>query len=125
MKPQYKEWISDNVNKNCLGQCAEVTEKMQKAFPELARVRGHFMCCFWGLRSHWWLVDPDGEIVDPTVAQFPSAGMATPSAYEPWDENAKEPTGKCPNCGALCYDGNYCCSDECDRAYIAYLNEGL
>lgn len=122
MKDQYQEWINSNVDNNCLGQCAEVTEAMQKAFPELTRVRGHFMCLVWGPRAHWWLVDPDGEIVDPTVAQFPTAGLAAPSAYEPWDESEPEPTGMCPNCGGYCYDGYDLCSDECERAYIAYLN---
>lgn len=31
-------------------------------------------------------------------------------------------TGKCPNCGGLCYNGKTLCSDKCEKSYIAYLN---
>ena len=60
----------------------------------------------------WWLVDTDGQIVDPTRAQFPSKGFGT---YVQWDENQKEPTGSCMNCGTYCYDGDACCSTGCFR----------
>ena len=40
MKPKYLIWITENVTNNGYGQCAEVTLAMQKAFPELMRVRG-------------------------------------------------------------------------------------
>jgi len=127
VRRKYREWIEKNVDKNCLGQCSEITKKMEEEFPELIRVRGHFMCVHWGLRSHWWLIDPDGEIIDPTVVQFPTHQQGLmqdpPTAhYEPWDESREEPTGKYPNCGDYCYNGDYCCSEACDRAYCAYLN---
>ncbi len=91
----YAEWITANVEK-AYGQCAEVTEAMAVAFPELTRVRGHYYCTTWGERAHWWLVTPTGEIVDPTAKQFPSGGRG---AYVKWDETRAEPTGMCPNCG--------------------------
>ncbi len=122
MKAQYKKWIDENVRGSVLGRCVGLTQKMVEAFPELTRVRGHFMCRFWGQRTHWWLVDPDGEIVDSTVDQFPSAALAEAAMYVTWDESQPEPTGKCPNCGEYCWDGNDLCSEECERDYVAYVN---
>lgn len=113
---KYRAWIKDNVTET-YGRCAEVTQQMAAAFPELTRVRGHYYCFAWGEREHWWLTTPDGEIIDPTAAQFPSRGRGH---YEPWDESRPEPTGMCPNCGGYCYDGNTCCSDSCGLAYAAY-----
>lgn len=41
---------------------------MVEAFPELKRVRGHYHCPWLSkAQPHWWCVDPDGNIVDPTV----------------------------------------------------------
>lgn len=106
MKPQYREWIEHHAPRTpeeARGKCAEVTADMQKEFPELTRVRGHYYCHIWGERKHWWLIDRDSsEIVDPTVIQFPSKGHGH---YEPWDEGEPEPTGRCPNCGQYCYTG--------------------
>jgi hypothetical protein len=116
MKREYAAWIEANVQ-DPHGRCREVTEQMADAFPELIRVRGHYYCLHWGERQHWWLVMPDGEIVDPTAAQFPSKGDGD---YEQWDESRPEPTGICPNCGEFAYDGKTCCSDACGRAYAAF-----
>ena len=66
-----------------MGRCAEATLAMAAVFPELTRVRGHYLCWVWGEREHWWLVEPNGEIVDPTADQFPSKGGGV---YVPWDE---------------------------------------
>lgn len=118
MDPKYAAWVAANV-KDPLGRCAETTLAMCTAFPELTRVRGHYLCGFWGPREHWWCTAPDGGVVDPTAAQFPSRGLGR---YEPWVEGTPEPTGKCPNCGGECYDNKYCCSAECDSAYAAYCN---
>lgn len=118
VEPKYWEWIKANVEDDGYGQCREVTERMADAFPELTRVRGHYYCFAWGERQHWWLTDPDGRIVDPTAAQFPSKGAGH---YEPWDESQPEPTGICPNCGEYVYDAGTCCSDSCSRAYLAYI----
>lgn len=116
MKEQYKVWIQDNVDEP-YGNCYSFSVKMQEVFPELTLVRGHYYCPVWGERQHWWLTDPDGDVVDPTAAQFPSTGIGH---YEPWDENQPEPTGKCPNCGGLVYDGGTCCSENCHIEYTAY-----
>ena len=72
--------------------------------------------------GHWWCETPDGQIVDPTRAQV---GDWQAMHYAAFDESKphKLPTGKCYNCGYLCYgrsDG--VCSDDCGNAYAAYLN---
>lgn len=121
MLPKYQKWINANVTET-YGACAEVTKSMATAFPELNRVRGHYYCPVWGERTHWWLATQDGQIIDPTASQFPSGGLGH---YEPWDESQKEPTGKCPNCGGLCYDGDVCCCDNCfleSTLHIALTN---
>lgn len=102
MKQEYTDWIRTNVLENPLGDCRKWAEAMRVVFPELALVRGHYYCVVWGQRGHWWLVASDGEVVDPTAAQFPSQGHGV---YDPWEEGAKEPTGKCPNCGGYAYEG--------------------
>lgn len=125
MKKEYFDWINRwNSENNPYGKCASATLEMQKVFPELKRIRGHYHCVIWGTRMHWWLVDEnneliDNEIIDPTCEQFPTKGNGV---YEPWIEGSPEPTGKCPNCGELCYDNKYCCSDSCDKEYAAYCN---
>lgn len=117
----YEAWIAANV-KVSYGKCAKVTLAMQAEFPELTRVRGHYYCTAWGEREHWWLVDSDGGIVDPTKDQFPSKGNGH---YEPWVEGSPEPTGMCPNCGDLVYDGRELCSSRCADAYVAFCTRGL
>jgi hypothetical protein len=114
---KYADWIVDNVQDTGYGQCKEITQKMAADFPELTRVRGHYYCWAWGERAHWWLVDPNGTIIDPTAQQFPSKGKGE---YLPWEEGSPEPTGMCPNCGDPCYDGQTCCSESCAQAYVAY-----
>ena len=118
MKQEYKIWIKQNVTET-YGKCAKITKEMQKVFPELSRIRGHYICPIWGEREHWWLIDKYENIIDPTRGQFPSLGYGT---YKPWNEGDPEPTGKCPNCGGYCYNGDSVCSKECKVEYLAYLN---
>ena len=119
MKPEYQEWVDKNV-KEPYGKCSEMTTKMIEAFPELKRIRGQYDDPIWGLREHWWLEDPDENVVDPTKEQFPSKGAFSVN-YIPWDESQPEPTGKCPNCGEYCYEGRYLCSTKCEQDYAAYV----
>ena len=114
----YAAWIATNVKGDGFGECAELTEQMAAAFPELRRVRGHYHDAFWGPRGHWWLVTPDGKIVDPTKAQFPDQG----GEYVPWNDGDQEPSGKCMECGSYTYNGDYFCSVGCERSTVAYLN---
>lgn len=117
MRDQYKAWIDSNVNDGGYGYCFEATRRMVEDFPELVRVRGHYYCHTWGERGHWWCKTASGEIVDPTAMQFPSKGYGE---YIEWDESQQEPTGMCPNCAGLCYDGGTCCSENCHIEYAAY-----
>lgn len=115
---KYEAWIAENVPEDCKNLCEEVTEVMVGVFPELTRVRGHYIDLLVGRRPHWWCVTLEGEIVDPTASQFAPCGD-----YEPLDESKGEPTGICPNCGdGVCYDGAGVCSDRCHHQYLAYLN---
>ncbi len=109
----YQEWIKENVS-DVDKMCSETTLKMLKVFPELTRVRGHYLCKYEGMCPHWWLTDPDSNIIDPTAAQFLSNGQGS---YLPLDEDQPEPTGKCHNCGVLVYNGEVCCNDLCNKQY--------
>lgn len=118
----YSDWIATNVPKDCHNLCAETTLKMQEAFPELIRVRGEYMCLITNaLYPHWWLVTPDEQraVVDPTQAQFLSGPQGV---YLERDESLPEPTGRCLNCGELCFAGSATCSEDCDIAARAELN---
>ena len=111
----YAEWIAANVTEP-YGKCAEATEAMVEAFPELRRVRGHYHDAFWGERSHWWCVAPDGQIAGRLHAQFPDIG----GAYVEHNPEDAEPSGLCMTCGGYCYGGAYTCSDACERQNAAY-----
>ena len=100
------------------GKCKEITEQMAKKHPELTRVRGHYHCPIWGKRAHWWLKDEQGNIVDPTAAQFPSRGGGK---YEEWDESKIEPTGKCLDCGGDAFNGDTFCSSRCEAATARFM----
>lgn len=115
----YTDWIAENVVGTGYGKCAEVTTAMAMMFPELTRVRGHYYCPWWGERAHWWLATPEGEIVDPTAAQFPSQGAGE---YVPWREGDPQPTGKCLNCGEYAYHGDTFCSRLCADVTAAEFN---
>lgn len=110
MKSKYEQWISENINEaTCRNTCRSATAAMQAFFPELECVRGHYVCAVGGSIPHWWCVDPDGEIVDPTVAQFPTRW----GEYVPF--TGPDPICKCMNCGELVWDREHsgACSPEC------------
>lgn len=119
MKREYQDWIRARIG-DPTGMCAVWTEHMVKEFLELRRVRGHALTADGKDRPHWWCMTPSGEIVDPTVAQFGACGGV--SDYEPHDESAPEPVGKCSNCGGYIYPPftSVVCSDECAREYEAF-----
>lgn len=126
MEQKYKEWINSYVasrpryantgEPSLRGMCVEATSEMVAAFPELTRVRGFVRPG----GQHWWCVDPNGNIVDPTVLQFPRP----PREYEPFDESKADqlPTGKCPNCGDHLFYKAQVCDEECARSLFAYFD---
>jgi hypothetical protein len=111
----YQEWIAAHQPLNPRGQCATMTERMAAAFPELRRVRGHYLCVD-GRFTHWWLVAPDGAIVDPTREQFTDQH----GDYEEF--TGAEPTGKCLNCGDLVFHGGFFCDAACATATEEFMN---
>ncbi len=58
------------------GKCKELAEEAIRADPSLRLVRGFYHCPMWGKQAHWWAVKSDGTVVDPSVKQFPTAGVA-------------------------------------------------
>lgn len=116
---KYQKYI-DTLNltkETAYGKCHETCLEMQKTFPELKLIRGHYFDPIWLDRKHWWLETKDGEIIDPTAIQFPSKGQCL---YTPWDESQPEPTGKCPNCGEYTFNNEYV-HEECRTAFMASL----
>ena len=100
------------------GKCKEFCETMQTLRPELTLVRGYYHCPMWGKQEHWWLKDQQGNIIDPTVKQFPTKGIA--AEYEEFDgicecaecrEEFKEEDGK--------FESNYAfCSSKCLMRFV-------
>lgn len=121
-RQKYHDWIAAHVESDGYAQCAEMTLAMAAAFPELTRVRGYYHCPWWNRRAHWWLTTPSGQIVDPTVAQFPSRGTGD---YVTLDESAAPPTGQCLNCGEDAYQGDTFCSRECEDVTAAEFNREI
>ncbi len=112
----YTLWIAQNVPADPWGKCEELTKRMALAFPELHRIRGHYNCPIDGRLPHWWMLSPNGEVIDPTRNQFSSKGQGR---YEP--HVGPEPTGTCLCCGALVYDGQTFCSQKCLSEMTAHL----
>ena len=117
---KYTDWITKyNIeHPNTKLMCKSATDEMIEAFPELNQIRGHVISTKrFDQAPHWWCTDSKGNILDPTEKQF---GQVV--AYYPRDESLPEPTGKCPNCGEYCYDGNTMCCKKCETEYLKYLN---
>jgi hypothetical protein len=107
MKDAYAAYIASVDNPR--GRCQEITLEMQAEFPELVRVRGHYLCPLYGRRPHWWLTDEAGMIIDPTASQFVPGGD-----YVEW--TGDEPTGRCINCGENVFDHSLVCGPGCGIA---------
>ena len=54
------------------GKCKEYCEELCAKDPSLRLVRGWYDDILWGRQMHWWCVDANGVIIDPTVKQFSS-----------------------------------------------------
>lgn len=101
------------------GKCKEMSEALCASDPTLRLARGYYFCPMWGKQAHWWTVKPDGTIVDPTVKQFPSAGLGS---YEEYDG-----TIECEYCSkysheddAYMVDHRAYCSDSCYARDIGF-----
>lgn len=95
------------------GKCRELTEAAAAADTTLRVVRGFYHCPIWGKQAHWWAVNPDGAIVDPTVNQFPTKGVG--AEYEEF--NGQIECEFChkevPEPDAYMYAHHAYCSYEC------------
>jgi hypothetical protein len=128
MKAEYSKWISDYVARfnhpaATLGQCEKAVEEMKGVFPELEVKKGYAICPEpWGKRGHWWLLDEEGKIIDPTRSQF-TCGVF---GYEEYVEGDDVRVGKCMNCGDEIWgqperDGACICSPKCEKEFTEYL----
>jgi hypothetical protein len=100
------------------GHCIEATDQMVKEFPELKKVRGMISAHSKDKkRQHWWCIDPNENIIDPTNYQFSHIG--TDFSYFPVDES-KNPTWICCNCGDVAYNYNSTCGDKCSKIMKEY-----
>lgn len=134
--PDYFEKIEDfSYNffyKKFRGNCKEYCEKLLEEFPdELQLKRGYFHEPSWQEKQpHWWLVDKNGKIHDPTALQFPSKGdnylkndLRVIGVYEEFDGYAN-----CEECGKkiaekdFVMQGRYpCCSERCAMKLVGLL----
>jgi hypothetical protein len=85
LSPDHAEWIKTNVLKDGYGECREVCAKMIAAFPGLRRVYGTYSCLIWGMRYHFWCINDQNHVIDPTAAQFPSKGKGVYSMLKLYD----------------------------------------
>lgn len=124
---RYEHWIEERVyraNGFGYGKCRDIATEMVAAFPELSLRKGVFVDRAIGRRTHWWVRDPEGRIVDPTARQHPVGKVfpADESYYEDmtdWTEEqimAVVPTGRCMNCGGDVYWRKTFCNDKCAKA---------
>jgi hypothetical protein len=108
--------------------CEHATAELAAQFPELTRTRGH-VYFETGTNTyghpmdptkpwpHWWLVDSESTVLDPTACQFHAMTSGASLRYEPLDEALLEqhgPPQRCMNCGALAW-GSVVCSEACER----------
>lgn len=94
------------------GKCKEMSEALAKANPALRVVRGHYFDPEWGAEPHWWCVDKDGKVHDPTALQFPSEGRGEYVEFDGWLEC--EECGKSIHENETTFNGNHgYCSNEC------------
>ena len=122
----YQTWIEAYVaaqpNRFVRGLCADATQKMVAAFPELRRTCGFVQVLHPNgehEEQHWWCVAPDGAIVDPTSEQF--LAVFSYEEVDPKKPHRPIPTGRCMDCGGQTYDGATFCSKECERATAEYM----
>ena len=65
------------------GKCKEYSEQLCKEDPTLKLVRGFYFCPIWNKEEqHWWCVNEQNEIIDPTARQFPSNGHGTYTEFK-------------------------------------------
>lgn len=128
LKDTIARWVQEQYpdHAKAHGRCREAAHKLVAAFPEagLRITKGHVYCPEpWGKRGHWWCVDEEGEIVDPTAHQFTSGIFR----YEEYQEGDPIRHGPCMYCG-VCIWGPpeearpLFCGDRCREKMTAEFN---
>lgn len=122
----YTNWIAQHypTAMSAARQCEQATLNIIRDFPELTRVRGLASVKEpYGLpptkTPHWWCVDKEGKIIDPTAHQYPTEILK----YEPVNKMLGEPTGRCMNCGEITYNHKNFCREFCEQNYIHDLRK--
>lgn len=129
------------------GSCVMATKEIMRAFPELRTVVGFVFpiqatpehiqnslptassCLedrrmawdlYLGPEQHCWCIDPEGNIVDPTKAQYEEW---TGIQYVEFSEevHGPMPSGKCIDCGELLFGTTDFCNEQCQQATEDYL----
>lgn len=145
MKPEYSAYLEELIEKELQhyhptdrpnvtrpmvlrAKCQSFTVKFVEKFPHLQRVAG-----FYGnpdvdvenmqATEHFWCVDTDGSIVDPTAEQFRPGGSYT--VFDP--DVHRIQIGRCMECGDYIYglrkEGpKSACSADCLERLTAYYN---
>ena len=138
MKPEYEAFraklleemlsrftLQPNIPYLLKGRCGPWSKRFTEQFPQLRAERG-----FYNGWEHWWCVDTDGSIVDPTVQQF-GVESGDPSHYKILDlEKDEVYLGRCANCGESIYGPakrgqQGICSDACGDSFSTYLNSEI
>ena len=115
--------MSEENYKKYRGKCKEYCEALIEENPKLRMVRGYYYEPHWSRdEPHWWCVDKDGNIHDPTKLQFPSGGIA--GFYREFSGLVY-----CEECGKEMQEkdasnvGNYpICSDRCAMNLVGVYN---
>lgn len=100
------------------GKCKKMCEDLIEKDSSLKLVRGHYYCPIWNSNEqHWWVINSNGDIVDPTKDQFPSKGNGF---YEEFNG-----VYQCSECGKdileeeADFESNYVfCSYQCHGRFV-------
>lgn len=114
--PKYQEFINANVLGHVAGLCSFHSRMMVNEFPELRLARGYYICPMGGRFTHWWNVDPDGNVIDATAGQFLSNGSGEYQELTEEECRLSQPHGKCAECGEYTYHDSFSksfCTKEC------------
>jgi len=123
---KYEKWIRNYISKNrVLGNCKSACYEIQDEFPELEVVAGWAITQSHGKQEHFWCVDVEGEIVDPTHDQWGEEILE----YIVWNPGDEVAVGKCQDCGVTIYkkvdtlDGirETFCDEKCFSSYAKYV----
>lgn len=98
------------------GQCRQLCEEAVKNNAALLMVRGYYYDAFWGKQEHWWCVDIDGNIHDPSKKQFPDQN----GTYEEFSGyfNCKQCGKQITEAEGEVYGSYIFCSGDCIRACV-------